>query len=194
MSNTTIVKTYGRRIEIHRDQDPENPLKDWDCYHDIDFVSFNEHFEELTTLSISKDEIEVIARNTKDYYVLPIYFNDLTREVYIGEKKESEESEGYIIYKKKEGILTDEEDIEEYLGDVVEILNAYTTGNVYGYKCIEGENKVIDSLWGFYLRSSDDWDEMLADMAYHLENEWSNILGKEVYYEENNQSDKDHSI
>ena len=183
MTNTTLVKTYGRRIEIHMDLHPENPLKDWDCYHDIDFVSFNEHFEELTTLSISKDEIEVIARNTKDYYVLPIYFNDFTREVSIGKK---EDLGGYIIYKKKEGILTDEEDIEEYLRDVVEILNAYTTGNVYGYRCIEGENRLVDSMWGFFLRNPDDWSEMLADMAYHLEDEWANILGKEVDYEENN--------
>lgn len=175
------VATFGKTVEIFYDQNPQNPLKDWDYFKDfreIDFISYVREFHPLNTINISREELKVRARDTENYKIFPLIFDRNTLRINLmaqegKEGNEIEEAEGYIIYNKKGGIHRKEAEIDRYVPSILAHISAYSSGNVYGFVCLDnGED--IDDMWGFYQTGT--WDELIKLMGEHMSEEYEKIL------------------
>ena len=175
-----------RLLEIHTDENPQNPRKDGFDNLGI-MVCVTDNLAELGDVQVSQDELEEHVKNA--VVKLPLYLLDHSgvkmQTTDFGDKWDSSQV-GYIYVTQKEldkecknSEMYSVETITKILVSEVAIYSDYLEGNVHGiieYKidtCNLGEEhkKQVDSCWGFY--GDPDADSGIFD-GYNMD-EWEEI-------------------
>lgn len=160
----TIELDDGRRIQIHSDDDPINPRKDFDhagtmvCWHDrsrLGDEQRNRHDGESI-----KEEIDDLIKSGA--VVLPLYLYEHSSMTMRTSAFSDPWDSGQVgfIYMERATILKEwggklvtakrrAEAIARLLAEVEEY-DQYLRGDVYGYVIEDEEGEHIDSCWGFY--------------------------------------------
>lgn len=177
--NVVETKEYkGYTIKIVPDDDPENPVRDWDglmgemiCWHrNYDLGNKHDFANPQDFLEYVKDNKEVVA-------YLPLFLYDhsgITMSTgafhcpwdsgqvgwIYATRKEVREKYGNDIRFTKKMVERVTEDLE----NTVKVYDDYITGAVYGFIVENSEGEEIDSCWGFYGYDHDK--SGLLTMAY----------------------------
>ena len=165
MGKPIEVEEYrGYKIEIHVDEFPTNPLREWDnlgtivAWHRRMNLGNSEDYDPKDYDSASDLEAEI----AKDCLYLPVYIyqhggivlnttgfhcpwdSGLIGFIYVSRKKVRDEYSVKRISRKLRAR------IYEYLKNEVEIYSYFQEGAVYGYKVRNEDGDEIDDCWGFY--------------------------------------------
>ena len=159
---TTEYKNHT--IEIFQDENPENPIKEWDmlgefiCWHSRYDLGNSKRFD-------TPEEVREYAKKTNSL-LYPLFMYDhsgialsLSNSQYPFNCRWDAGQLGYVLidrekalkeYSKK--ILTKKlkQKIYEVIQGEVNTYNQYLSGDVYGYKVIDKDGTEIDSCWGYY--------------------------------------------
>ncbi len=174
-TENNTVKTYsykGYKIEIFQDENPENPIQNWDmlgkyiCWHKRYDLGNCTDFE-------NPEEVKVYAKK-HNALLYPLYMYEhsgiglsLTNDRYPYNCPWDAGQLGYIMVERNAALALLpnntvkeaeklEEKVLEILNGEVETYNQYLSGDVYGY-VVSKEGEHIDSCWGIY-----DIDEALS--------------------------------
>ena len=158
------TKYKGYKIEIFQDENPENPIKEWDmlgefiCWHRNYDLGNSKRFD-------TPEEVREYAKKTNSL-LYPLYMYDhsgiglsLSNTYYPYNCPWDSCQLGYVLvdrekalkeYSKK--ILTKKlkQKIYDVIQSEVNTYNQYLSGDVYGYKVFDKDGEEIDSCWGYY--------------------------------------------
>lgn len=174
--------------EIHREEDTKNPMREWDW---AGHISLKEDYIMLGTENKAIDPNSYLtivkARATSIFggVILPVYvvqdFIRGTRFITsLPENTDPVEKIGYIWSDKKdvqEQFSGNKKLAKKALESMINILNAWTWNEVYGYRVGEidkGETETY-SCWGFFL--TDSWNDLIEEMtAFRSDDKYIGVL------------------
>ncbi len=167
-------------IEIHQDDSPENPIKEWDMFGK--FICWHRRYD----LGNCKDfatpqEVRAYAKQTGSL-LFPLYMYDhsgirlsLDNSYCPFNDRWDAGQLGYVLVDRQEALekmgkkrMTEKlrKRIIEIVQTEVDTYNQYLSGDVYGY-IISKDSEQIDSCWGFY--GTEDVEEQAKSVVdYHV--------------------------
>lgn len=169
MSNPYKTIEYkNHTIEIHPDDSPENPIKDWDmlaeycCWHKKYDLGNSKRFgNHLGT----PEELKNYAKETRSLlFELYIYDHSgislsLSNSTYPFNDRWDSGQLGYVLVEREQvlkkfgkKILSKalQKRVSEIIKCEVETYNQYLCGDIYGYVVKNSDGEEIDSCWGYY--------------------------------------------
>jgi len=180
--NKEIIDYRGHKIHIIRDDDPQNPRKEFDgcigkmvCYHskyrlgDEHNWSDEQEFLDFIRLAIKNNKVVALNLYLYDHGSISISsqrFNCNRDRLNVG-----------IIYTDLETIQQAGHDwkrwtkirlqqAQQWLLQEVEVYDEYLVGNVYGYGITAPDGKELHHCWGYY--GSDHEENGILSEARHL--------------------------
>ena len=159
---TTEYKNHT--IEIFQDENPENPIKEWDMLGE--FVCWHRNYDLGNSKRFDNpEEVREYAKETNSL-LFPLYMYDhsgialsLSNSQYPFIDIWDSGQLGYVLVDREKAlkeysqkILTKKlkQKIHEVIQGEVNTYNQYLSGDVYGYKVIDKDGEEIDSCWGYY--------------------------------------------
>jgi len=158
------IKYKNHTIEVFQDENPENPIKEWDmlgefiCWHRDYDLGNSERFD-------NPEEVMEYAKETNSLlYSLYMYDHSgiglsLSNTYYPFNCKWDSCQLGYVLVDRKKAlkeysqkILTKKlkQKIYDVIQGEVNTYNQYLSGDVYGYNITNRMGEEIDSCWGYY--------------------------------------------
>lgn len=173
-------ETSGRWVEVWVDEGCwENPLRDWEwnCHLELGGEWENAGMEHDPSI----DYTGGLRMTLRAYEHSGVSFS--LGESYPYNDPWDSYTAGFIgITKDKMDRLFNGDKIKtlKYFKDVVNVLNAYMGGNIYGFSCYDPNGDDVESMGGFY-DTYDDIDGMFKDMAACMPDEYEE-LAKELSF------------
>ena len=173
MDAIKVIEKSGKKVEIHVDENPQNPrdpdYMDHDSLMCLSHRRYNFPNETIINPKDFLSWVEVKERILKEYDVaeiLPVYMYDhsgvslsTSNENYPFNDKWDSGQIGFIFITKQEARRSHmvKRLSKKVMGRVhsnlvsdVELYGQYLSGEVYGYQVKDESGEVIDSCWGFY--------------------------------------------
>lgn len=174
MGKKMLVWVYGKRVEIFREVEPENPyyLYSWI----IPNIVFN--LPELEDKGSVYPKDFSIGEELKDPNNLgfPLTVNRMNGQIQMESFLDIGnigEEDGFVFVRNWRNFYRTKEEAKSAMEKTVKMMSAYLTGNVYGYRLIEN-NEVIDESSPFYL--TDSMSVMIEKMKEEMEEQWSYLI------------------
>jgi hypothetical protein len=159
MSRHSLIESFarnGRTIEIHLDDDPQNPRKEWS--NTATFVCAHGRYNLGDEQGEPCDEAELRERISDILVVMPLYLYDhsgLTISTSaFGDRWDSGQVGWAYVTKSAldEGgwkTQPSDEELQKLIESEVSEYDDYLRGNVYGYVVKGADGDHLDSCWGF---------------------------------------------
>jgi len=165
----SAVKAYsykGYKIEIFQDEDPENPIKNWDMLGK--FICWHRNYDlgNCTDFDTPEDVKSYAKKNKALIYPLYMYDHSgiglsLSNDRYPFNCPWDSGRLGYILVERKDALALIpgatkmsakvKARVYKVISGEVETYNAYLSGDVYGYVVTKKEEETdISSVWGYY--------------------------------------------
>jgi len=155
---TTLIESFvhaGLTVELHRDEDPFNPRKEFE--HLTTIGHWHRRYDLGTRLDSGMTEETLREYHPDIMAVLPLYMYDhsgitINTEGFSCKWDSGQVGWIWITRENAENMGCEDWNEEKLLdairADVAEY-DAYLTGQVYGYRVLSPEGKELDSCWGF---------------------------------------------
>ena len=159
MDAVETLEHKGYAIEIFQDEDPENPIKNWDMLGKFCCWHRNYDLGNCTDFDTPEDVEDYAKKHNALLYPLYMYDHSgialsLDNSSYPFNCRWDSMQLGYILVERKAALKEyGEENFDERVRKVVEgevkTYNQYLCGDVYGF-IIKKDDEETDSCWGFY--------------------------------------------